>query len=33
MTPEFRLVGELQDYKSDAQADYNAIAFGFQFDF
>lgn len=32
-TPEFRLVGELQDYQSDVQADYDAIVLGFQFDF
>lgn len=32
-TPEFRLVGELQDYKSDVQANYDAIIVGFQYDF
>ncbi|KGK01041.1 porin [Thalassotalea sp. ND16A] len=33
MTPQFRLIGEVQDYQSDVQADYDAIVFGFQFDF
>jgi predicted porin len=33
VSPKFRLVGELQEYKSDVQADYDAIVFGFQFDF
>ena len=33
MSPEFRLIGELQDYKSDVQANYDAIVFGFQYDF
>jgi hypothetical protein len=33
MSPEFRLVAELQDYKSDVQADYNAVVLGFQYDF
>ncbi len=33
MSPEFRLVGELQDYKSDVQANYSAIVLGFQYDF
>lgn len=33
LTPQFRLVGELQDYKSDVQANYDAIVVGFQYDF
>jgi hypothetical protein len=33
MSQQFRLVAELQDYQSDAQADYNAIVLGFQYDF
>jgi hypothetical protein len=33
MSPEFRLVGELQDYQSDVQDDYNAVILGFQYDF
>ncbi|MFQ3236512.1 MAG: putative porin [Paraglaciecola sp.] len=33
MTPQFRLVGELQDYQSTVQNDYTAIVAGFQFDF
>ena len=30
---QFRIVGELQDYQSDVQNDYNATILGFQFDF
>jgi hypothetical protein len=33
MSAQFRLIGELQDYQSDVQDDYDAIIFGFQFDF
>lgn len=33
LSKQFRLVGELQDYQSDVQNDYNAIILGFQFDF
>jgi hypothetical protein len=33
MTPQFRLIGELQDYQSTVQNDYTAIVAGFQFDF
>jgi hypothetical protein len=33
LTPQLRLVGELQDYKSDVQNDYSAVIVGFQFDF
>jgi hypothetical protein len=33
VTPQLRLVGELQDYKSDVQNDYSAVIVGFQFDF
>ena len=33
LTPEFRLVAELQDYQSDVQANYDAIVLGFQYDF
>jgi predicted porin len=34
LTPQLRLVGELQDYKSSGdQNDYNAIIVGFQYDF
>jgi hypothetical protein len=33
MTPQFRLIGELQDYQSTMQNDYTAIVAGFQFDF
>lgn len=33
MTPQFRLIGELQDYQSSVQNDYTAIVVGFQFDF
>ena len=33
MSPEFRLIGELQDYQSDVQNDYNAFILGFQYDF
>jgi hypothetical protein len=33
LTPQLRLVGELQDYKSDVQANYDAIIVGFQYDF
>jgi hypothetical protein len=33
LTPQLRLIGELQDYKSDVQNDYSAIIFGFQYDF
>ena len=33
LTPQFRLVGELQDYKSDVQDNYDAIVLGFQYDF
>jgi predicted porin len=33
VTPAFTVVGELQDYRSDAQAAYNAYIVGAQFDF
>jgi hypothetical protein len=33
LTPQLRLVGELQDYQSDVQDNYNAIIVGFQYDF
>lgn len=33
LTPQLRLVGELQDYKSDVQDNYDAIVVGFQYDF
>jgi predicted porin len=33
MSPEFRLVGELQYYQSDVQDDYDAVVLGFQYDF
>lgn len=33
LTPQFRLVGQLQDYKSDVQDNYDAIVLGFQYDF
>lgn len=33
MSAQFRLIGELQDYQSDVQADYDAVIVGFQFDF
>jgi hypothetical protein len=33
LSTQFRIVGELQDYQSDVQNDYNAIILGFQFDF
>jgi hypothetical protein len=33
LTPAFTIIGELQDYSSDAQADYNAYVVGAQFDF
>jgi|TARA_R110002060_G_scaffold71863_1_gene80481 hypothetical protein len=33
MSAEFRLIAELQDYKSDVQANYDAIVLGFQYDF
>lgn len=33
VTPQLRLVGELQEYKSDVQADYSAVIVGFQYDF
>jgi predicted porin len=33
MTPQLRLIGELQDYQSTVQNDYTAIVVGFQFDF
>lgn len=33
MSPQFRLIAELQKYESDAQANYDALALGFQYDF
>ncbi len=33
LTPSFTLIGEIQDYSSDAQADYNAYIVGAQFNF
>ena len=33
LTPAFTVIGELQDYRSDAQAAYNAYVVGAQFDF
>jgi len=33
LTPAFTVIGELQDYSSDAQASYNAYIVGAQFDF
>jgi len=33
MSPQFRLIGELQDYSSTVQDDYSAIVVGFQYDF
>lgn len=33
LSEQFRIIGELQDYQSDVQNDYNAIVLGFQFDF
>lgn len=33
LSRQFRIVGELQDYQSDVQNDYNAVVLGFQFDF
>ncbi len=33
LTPAFTVIGELQDYSSDAQADYKAYVVGAQFDF
>jgi hypothetical protein len=33
LSTQFRIIGELQDYQSDVQNDYNAIILGFQFDF
>lgn len=33
MSKQFRVIGELQNYESDVQDNYNAIVLGFQFDF
>lgn len=33
LSDQFRIIGELQDYQSDVQNDYNAVILGFQFDF
>lgn len=33
LTPAFTLIGEVQDYSSEAQADYNAVVVGAQYDF
>jgi hypothetical protein len=33
LSPQFRLIGELQNYESDVQDNYKAIVLGFQFDF
>jgi hypothetical protein len=33
MSPQFRLIAELQSYESDVQANYDALALGFQYDF
>jgi hypothetical protein len=33
LTPAFTVIGELQDYRSDALAAYNAYIVGAQFDF
>jgi predicted porin len=33
LTPALTVMGEIQDYRSDAQANYNAYVVGAQFDF